>query len=88
MKIDWDNEDLLDYDIRKQMSIAAEKAVLCEGIRSECAIHVCLCDDDMITDINQKYRGISSSTDVLSLWNMMMKVELAFSEISLFRFRM
>ena len=66
MKIDWDNEDLLDYDIRKQMSIAAEKAVLCEGIRSECAIHVCLCDDDMITDINQKYRGISSSTDVLS----------------------
>jgi homotetrameric cytidine deaminase/rRNA maturation RNase YbeY len=66
MKIDWDNEDLLDYAIRKQMSIAAEKAVLCEGIRSECAIHVCLCDDDMITDINQKYRGISSSTDVLS----------------------
>jgi homotetrameric cytidine deaminase/rRNA maturation RNase YbeY len=48
------------------MSIAAEKAVLCEGIRSKCAIHVYLCDDDMIADINQKYRGISASTDVLS----------------------
>ena len=66
MKIDWDNEYLLDDTIRKQMTIAAEKAIICEGIHLECAIHVCLCDDDMISDINQKYRGISSSTDVLS----------------------
>jgi homotetrameric cytidine deaminase/rRNA maturation RNase YbeY len=66
MKINWENRYLLDEGIRDHMSVAAEKAVLCEGIRSACAIHVCLCNDDAIAEINQKYRGVSASTDVLS----------------------
>lgn len=32
----------------------------------DCSIHVCLCDDEMIAGINGEYRGIPSSTDVLS----------------------
>ena len=66
MKIDWDIQYPVGLSIRKQMAYAAEKAILCEGIPLECSIHVCLCDDAMIAGINQKYRGISAATDVLS----------------------
>ena len=66
MKIDWDNRYPVDESIREQMSFAADKSVACEGIPMDCSIHVCLCDDEMIAGINREYRGIPSSTDVLS----------------------
>ena len=66
MKIDWDIRCLLDKTIIEQMTVAAEKSVQCEGILLPCAIHVCLCDDKTIEDINLQYRGVSASTDVLS----------------------
>lgn len=66
MRIDWDIRYHLDESICKQMSVAAGKAVQCEGIRLPCSVHVCLCDDETIAGINQAYRGISASTDVLS----------------------
>ena len=66
MKIDWDNRYPVDESIREQMSFAADKSVACEGIPMDCSIHVCLCDDEMIAGINGEYRGIPSSTDVLS----------------------
>ena len=66
MKIDWDNRYPVDESIREQMSFAADKSVACEGIPMDCSIHVCLCDDKMIAGINGEYRGIPSSTDVLS----------------------
>ena len=66
MKIDWDDRYPVDESIREQMSFAADKSVACEGIAMDCSIHVCLCDDEMIAGINGEYRGIPSSTDVLS----------------------
>ena len=66
MKIDWDIRFHVDEEILEQMAIAAQKAVECEGITLECSVHVCLCDDETIAEINHKYRGISASTDVLS----------------------
>ena len=66
MKIDWDNRYPVDESIRELMSFAADKSVACEGIPMDCSIHVCLCDDEMIAGINGEYRGIPSSTDVLS----------------------
>jgi homotetrameric cytidine deaminase/rRNA maturation RNase YbeY len=66
MKIDWDDRYPVDESIREQMSFAADKSVACEGIPMDCSIHVCLCDDEMIAGINGEYRGIPSSTDVLS----------------------
>ena len=66
MKIDWDDRYPVDESIREQMSFAADKSVACEGIPMDCSIHVCLCDDKMIAGINGEYRGIPSSTDVLS----------------------
>ena len=66
MKINWDIQYNIDKKILDQMSIAAEKALQCEGISMECIIHVCLCDDSTIARINQVHRGIDASTDVLS----------------------
>ena len=66
MKIDWDIQYHIDESIMKLMTLAAEKAVLSEGIPLKCSLHVCLCDDETIAEINQKFRGIASSTDVLS----------------------
>ena len=66
MNIEWDLQYPIDEEIRTQMISAAEKALHCEGISLKCTIHVCLCDDDTIAGINGKYRGIVSSTDVLS----------------------
>ena len=66
MRIDWDVRCSVDETIQEHMAIAAQQAVDSEGVTMECFIHVCLCDDKLIAEINQKYRGISSSTDVLS----------------------
>ena len=66
MKIDWDIRCRVDESIMKQMAIAADKAVQCEGIPLKCSVHVCLCDDETIAVVNQKFRGIAASTDVLS----------------------
>lgn len=66
MKIDWDIRCSISEVIREHMAIAAQQAAECEGINVDCCVHVCLCDDEMIALINEKYRSISSSTDVLS----------------------
>ena len=66
MKIDWDIQCDLDHAIREQMSLAAQKALECEGVHTPCSIHVCLCDDAAIAEINQKFRNVSAPTDVLS----------------------
>ena len=66
MKIDWENLYPVDGLILDRMSFAADRALACEGIAMDCLIHVCLCDDETISGINREYRGIPSSTDVLS----------------------
>ena len=66
MKIDWDFLYPLDGKIIAQMALSAGQASVCEGLPVDCSIHVCLCDDEMIGQINREYRGVNSSTDVLS----------------------
>ena len=66
MKIDWENLYPVDELIRDRMTFAADRALACEGITMDCSIHVCLCDDEIISGINREYRGVPSSTDVLS----------------------
>ena len=66
MKIDWENLYPVDGLILDRMSFAADRALACEGIAMDCLIHVCLCDDETISGINREYRGVPSSTDVLS----------------------
>lgn len=66
MKIDWDIQCPVNETIQIPMTKAAEKALQCEGIPMECAIHVCLCNDEKIADINRIYRDNPSATDVLS----------------------
>ena len=66
MKIDWEKQYPVDGLILDRMSFAADRALACEGIAMDCLIHVCLCDDETISGINREYRGIPSSTDVLS----------------------
>ena len=48
------------------MQEAADLCESCEGITLPCSVSVCLCDDDTISIINKKYRGIDRPTDVLS----------------------
>ena len=66
MKVEWEIRTNPEPGVLEQMEIAAEQAVLTEGIHADCEIHVCLCDDETIAEINQEFRGIPSSTDVLS----------------------
>ena len=48
------------------MQQAADAAVEVEGIGRRCAVHILLCDDDMIAEYNRTYRQLDRSTDVLS----------------------
>ena len=66
MKIDWDIRYPIPDEITAKMELAAEEALQCEGIRLACSVHVCLCDDQTIAEVNRRYRNVSASTDVLS----------------------
>ena len=66
MKIDWEIRTRPDDAAAARMQAAAEAALQAEGIRLPCSVHVCLCDDPAIAQINRDYRGIDASTDVLS----------------------
>ena len=66
LTIEWDIRCGLNPSILSQMRTAALEALRCEGVMLPCSVSVCLCDDDYIAQINSVYRGIASSTDVLS----------------------
>ena len=66
MKIQWEIRTCPDEGTAGRMEAAAEAALRAEGISLPCSVHVCLCDDPAIAQINREYRGIDSSTDVLS----------------------
>ena len=66
MTINWDIRAGLDPSVRSAMQAAADTCLRCEQIPFPCSIDVCLCDDDMIAEVNRIYRNKDSSTDVLS----------------------
>lgn len=66
MLIEWNKLCELDSSILFRMQQAADLSLTCESINIPCSISVYLCDDDYISDINRRYRGIDRSTDVLS----------------------
>lgn len=66
MKIEWEILCPVGEPVRAQMAAAADQALRCEGVRLDCAVHVCLCDDETIAGINLAYRDNPSATDVLS----------------------
>lgn len=66
MLIEWDVRVQTDDEILLKMQTAADLCLKCEKVTADCAVSVCLCDDETIAEINKKYRGIDRSTDVLS----------------------
>ena len=66
MLINWNIICGIDEAVMSLMQLAADQSLICEGIKVPCSVSVCLCDDERIRNINQKYRGTDSSTDVLS----------------------
>ena len=66
MKIEWEIRTCPDDAAEGRMQAAADAALQAEGISLPCSVHVCLCGDPAIAQINRDYRGIDASTDVLS----------------------
>ena len=66
MRIIWNIEVKADSLTLEPLEKLADTAQQCEGIHSACAVSVRLCDDDTIMKLNQQYRSINRSTDVLS----------------------
>lgn len=66
MLINWDIRYQVDQDLLAGLQVAADLSAKTEGVLLPCSISVCLCDDETITEINQKYRNKNQSTDVLS----------------------
>ena len=51
---------------RKRLTLAIRKSLLFEEFPHEAEVSLFLTDDDNIREMNQEYRGIDRSTDVLS----------------------
>lgn len=66
MKIEWLIEETLPDGILCSMQKAADQCPACEGITVPCSVTVRLCSDEAIAEINERCRGITRSTDVLS----------------------
>lgn len=66
MKIEWLIEETLPDGILCSMQKAADLCLTCEGITVPCSVTVRLCSDEVIAEINERCRGITRSTDVLS----------------------
>ena len=66
MLIDWNIQVSFDQKLLEVMQCAADQCIISEKICVPCSISVCLCDDDAIQSVNQEFRQINHSTDVLS----------------------
>ncbi len=69
MIIDWHIDESVAAEAVPVITLLQAAADCCEkteGISLNCAVSVRFCNDEAISRINQSYRGISDSTDVLS----------------------
>lgn len=66
MKLLWQIDTDVNPSWLSLMQTAADCALLTEGVKRECAVCICLCDDEAIHEINREYREVDRATDVLS----------------------
>jgi len=66
MQIEWNILCPLEQETISLMERAASQCLESESVAVPCLVTVCLCDDDNIKHINQRFREINQSTDVLS----------------------
>ena len=66
MNIEWIIDEYLPDEILRKMETVSSRCALCEGISIPCSVTVRLCNDEEIEKINNEYRNINKSTDVLS----------------------
>lgn len=66
MLIELEQETEVPSGFLSLMQQAADAAVKAEGIQDKTAVHILLCDDEMIRGYNRDWRNIDRSTDVLS----------------------
>ena len=66
MKIEWNLDFPVDSSILSLMQAAADAAVEVEKIPFPCYVDVRICGDKQIRSLNARFRGMDSSTDVLS----------------------
>lgn len=56
----------VDEDIEKLVNMVVEQVLRTENIKISCEVDITLVDDKKIREINNEYRNVDSSTDVLS----------------------
>ena len=66
MIIDWILDLPVEPSVRNLLQCAADQCLVAEEINCPCSVSVTLCDDSRIRDVNQQFRDIDRSTDVLS----------------------
>ena len=66
MILDWNPDFPVESSLLSWMQIAADQAVLSEGVSLPVYASVRICDDEAIRELNASYRGLDASTDVLS----------------------
>lgn len=66
MLLRWEIETEVAPSWLSLMQLAADAALLAEGVTRPCAVQIRLCDDEAIREINCAYRQMDKATDVLS----------------------
>lgn len=66
MKLEWVLDFPVEASLLSLMQVAADRAVIAEGIPFPCAATVRICNDEIIRTLNREYRQQDRSTDVLS----------------------
>ncbi|MBQ9324376.1 MAG: cytidine deaminase [Clostridia bacterium] len=66
MILEWEIHTEKGLSLTPLLQKCADLAPAAEGIHTMCAVHVVLCDDPEIQELNRTYRGIDRATDVLS----------------------
>ncbi len=66
MILQWEMDHPIDPSVCAMMQAAADLALWAEQVTVPCTVHVRLCDDEAIREVNRDCRGVDRATDVLS----------------------
>ena len=66
MRIEWSLDTASDPALLTLLQTVGDAALVAEGIQQPCAVHVQLCDEETIRQINRDWRQVDKATDVLS----------------------
>lgn len=76
-----ETENQFDFDMHETAALVAERVLETEGCPYEAVVNILLTDDEGIRQFNRDFRGIDSSTDVLSFPNIVYGMPADFSEV-------